>query len=68
VRNTDPADPTPEPPFYDPRLPATISDPGIDFGGRALLPSGTNELMSYAKTKWPSVGHWDIVLDKIPVV
>jgi hypothetical protein len=68
VRNTDPADPTPDPPWYDPRLPLTISDPGLDIGARELFPSGTNELMSYAQRKWLSVEHWDIVLDRIPVV
>lgn len=67
VRNTDPADPTPNPPIYDPILPLTISEPGLDIGEKDILPAGTNELMSYAKSKWISVEHWDIVLDKIPV-
>jgi hypothetical protein len=67
VPNTDPADPTPEPPWYDMRLPQLTEEPGVDFGGRALAPAGTNELMSYARRRWISIAHWEILRTQGPV-
>lgn len=53
---------------YDGGLPLMISDPGVDVGGRSILPGvTTNEAMSYCFPQWPSVEHWDRIFDRIPI-
>jgi len=67
VQNTDPADPTPEPPWYDPGLPQLTEEPGLDFHGAQMEAAGTNELMSYARRRWISIAHWERVRTQVPV-
>ncbi len=67
MENTDPADPTPEPPWYDPGLPQLTEEPGLDFHGAQMEAAGTNELMSYARRRWISIAHWERVRTQVPV-
>jgi hypothetical protein len=48
-------------------LPLTISDPGLDIPARTIFPTGSNEMMTYCPTPWPSIPHWDTIFNSIPV-
>jgi len=52
---------------YDARLPLSTDEPGIDVRNRSLIPSGSNELMSYCGPQWVSTAHWDAMFERIPV-
>jgi hypothetical protein len=47
-------------------LPLKISDPGINVTTRTLVPSGSNEAMSYCNPQWPSIPHWEHMFNSIP--
>jgi hypothetical protein len=52
---------------YDTGLPFTLANPAVDVFNRVLMPTGTNESMTYCFPQWPSRQHWDKIFDSIPV-
>ncbi len=52
---------------YDGGLPLTLGNPAVDVVDRRILPTGSNELMGYCSSRWPSRQHWDKMFDSIPV-
>jgi hypothetical protein len=47
-------------------LPFTITDPGLNVTTRTLIPSGSNEEMSYCFPRWPSIPHWEHMFNSVP--
>ena len=47
-------------------LPLTISDPALDVLSHKLLPSGSDEAMTYCRAQWPSIPHYGHMLKSIP--
>ncbi len=58
------------PPGLDARLPAHISETGVDVYDYEIHDEGVGELMSYCnhfnrETRWISIALWNILIDEI---